>query len=237
MKTANLKSHTTSETNWNIYFQAFTVRTWRKRLSNLNTFLLPIYTGEYIPYLRKQQLAHGGKDDGARCENEKEQDINLSIVKKLQKQLQTKGAEVILTRDGKYDLASANASNRKREDMKKRMEIINADKVDVFLSVHLNSYPNNSVHGAQAFYQKGNAVSETFAKLIQKHFKVLTQTKMSAKPGDYYLLNNAKKIGSLVECGFLSNPEDRSNLKSPSYQEKVAQCLCNSIVEYFDFLL
>ena len=180
---------------------------------------------------------HGGKDDGARCENEKEQDINLSIVKKLQKQLQTKGAEVILTRDGKYDLASANASNRKREDMKKRMEIINADKVDVFLSVHLNSYPNNSVHGAQAFYQKGNAVSETFAKLIQKHFKVLTQTKMSAKPGDYYLLNNAKKIGSLVECGFLSNPEDRSNLKSPSYQEKVAQCLCNSIVEYFDFLL
>ena len=60
---------------------------------------------------------------------------------------------------------------------------------------------------------------------------------MSAKPGDYYLLNNAKKIGSLVECGFLSNPEDRSNLKSHSYQEKVAQCLCNSIVEYFDFLL
>ena len=49
MKTANLKSHTTSEMNWNIYFQAFTVRTWRKRLSNLNTFLTPhIYWGIHI---------------------------------------------------------------------------------------------------------------------------------------------------------------------------------------------
>lgn len=179
---------------------------------------------------------HGGKDDGARCEGEKEQDINLSIVKKLKKQLEKQGASIILTRDGKYDLASANATNRKREDMKKRMEIINQEKTDVFLSVHLNSYPNTSVHGAQAFYQKGNVVSEAFAKVLQKHFKELTETKMTAKSGDYYLLNNAKKIGALVECGFLSNAEDRANLKSEDYQEKVAQSLCDSIIEYFDFL-
>lgn len=179
---------------------------------------------------------HGGKDDGARAGNAKEQEINLKIAKKLETLLKNNGASVTLTRDGAYDLASANATNRKREDMKKRMEIINADQTDLFLSIHLNAYPNTSVKGAQAFYEKDNEVSKVFADIIQKNFKKLTGTNMTSKTGDYYILNNAKKIGSLVECGFLSNDEDRSKLVTDEYQQDIAESLCNSIVEYFSFL-
>lgn len=179
---------------------------------------------------------HGGKDDGARAGNAKEQEINLKIAKKLETLLKNNGANVTLTRTGAYDLASANATNRKKEDMKKRMEIINADKTDLFLSIHLNAYPNTSVKGAQAFYEKDNEVSKVFADIVQKNFKKLTGTNMTSKTGDYYILNNANKIGSLVECGFLSNDEDRSKLVTDEYQQAIAECLCNSIVEYFSFL-
>ena len=92
-----------------------------------------------------------GKDDGARSNEAKEQEINLKIAQKLKKLLEEGGAHVTMTRDGAYDLASEGASNRKREDMKKRIELINQDKTDLFISIHLNSYPNTSVKGAQAF--------------------------------------------------------------------------------------
>ena len=179
---------------------------------------------------------HGGKDDGARSNEAKEQEINLKIAQKLKKLLEEGGAHVTMTRDGAYDLASEGASNRKREDMKKRIELINQDKTDLFISIHLNSYPNTSVKGAQAFYAPKNEVSKVFADIVQKHFRALTQTKMTSKQGDYYILNNAQKIGSLVECGFLSNAEDRAKLITDEYQQKVAQTLYDSILEYFNFL-
>ena len=72
--------------------------------------------------MRKLQSAHGGKDDGARSNEAKEQEINLKIAQKLKKLLEEGGAHVTMTRDGAYDLASEGASNRKREDMKKRTD-------------------------------------------------------------------------------------------------------------------
>lgn len=179
---------------------------------------------------------HGGKDDGARSNEAKEQDINLKIAIKLKKLLEQSGVHVVMTRDGAYDLASDQATNRKKEDMKKRIDIINNEKTDLFISIHLNAYPNTSVKGAQAFYASTNEVSKVFADIIQKHFKSLTNTKMTSKPGDFYILKNANKIGSLVECGFLSNPEDREKLIEDDYQAKVAQTLYDSILEYFNFL-
>lgn len=179
---------------------------------------------------------HGGIDDGARCNEAKEQEINLRITKKLANLLEKNGAKVTLTRNGKYDLASESAKNRKKEDMKKRVEIINREETDLFLSIHLNAYPNTSVKGAVTFYKKDNAVSKVFADKIQKKLKELTNTKMTAKAGDYYILNNSHKIGALVECGFLSNVEDRSLLVTDAYQQKIADVLYASISEYFEII-
>ena len=179
---------------------------------------------------------HGGKDDGAQSGDIKEQAINLNITLYLKELLENAGAKVILTRDGDYDLADDSATNRKREDMKKRMELINAEDVDLFLSIHLNAYPNPSVKGAQAFYEKNNEVSKVFADIVQKYLKELTKTNMTSKVGDYYILNNANKVGALVECGFLSNAEDKAKLVQADYQKQIAQSLFNAIREYFDIL-
>ena len=180
---------------------------------------------------------HGGIDAGAKSGKYKEDEINLSIAKKTKVLLENAGAKVIMTRDGDYDLASKDAKVRKKEDMKKRMEIVNQEDVDLFISIHLNAYPNPNVKGAQAFYQKDNEVARTFAQIMQKHLKILTGTKMTCKQGDYYILNNAKKIGVLVECGFLSNAQDRALLIQEDYQKKLAKTLYEGISEYFNFLI
>lgn len=180
---------------------------------------------------------HGGIDDGARRGNIKEDVINLNITVKLKALLENVGANVILTRNGDHDLAEENSENRKRADMKKRVEIINQEQVDLFLSIHLNSYPNTSVKGAMTFYQKDNEVSKVFAQIVQKHLKALTDTKMSTKIGDYYILNNAKKTGVLIECGFLSNSRDRGLLIDEDYQDKLAKSIYESVFEYLSFLM
>lgn len=179
---------------------------------------------------------HGGKDDGARASGIKEQEINLKIALKLQIHLQEAGAEVTLTRDGDYDLASEGAKNRKREDMKKRVDLINDEANDLFLSIHLNAYPNTNIKGAQAFYEKDNENAHAFADIIQNHLNILTNRELSSKTGDYYILNNTEKVGVLVECGFLSNDQDRANLLQEDYQEKLALLLSDSIKEYLKIM-
>lgn len=179
---------------------------------------------------------HGGKDDGARGEGVKEQDINLAISMKLKSALEAQGAKVILTRDGAYDLASDGAKNRKKEDMRKRVDIINAEPVDLFISVHLNAYANTSIHGAHAFYQKDDMSSMQLAEEIQKEFNLLTGIEKEKKSGDYFILNETNRPGVLVECGFLSNAADREQLCDKGYQTKLADAITRSILSYLHVL-
>ena len=179
---------------------------------------------------------HGGKDEGAQKENVKEAKINLAISLKLKGELEKQGATVVLTRDGAYDLASEGARNRKKEDMKKRVDIINEERVDLFLSIHLNAYPNVAIHGGQVFYQKNNEAAKAFADIIQKRMNDLNQTDKKSKTGDYYILNETKHSGILVECGFLSNDNDRNQLNTDAYQQKIAKLLSDGVCEYLEVL-
>ncbi len=179
---------------------------------------------------------HGGKDEGAQKEKVKEAQINLSISQKLKSELEKLGANVTLTRDGAYDLASEGAQNRKREDMKKRAAMINEDRIDLFISVHLNAYPNVSIHGAQVFYRKKDEASKAFADIIQKRMNTFTQVEKKSKTGDYYILNETTPPGVLVECGFLSNENDRLNLTKDAYQQELAKVLSESVAEYLNVL-
>lgn len=175
---------------------------------------------------------HGGKDEGAMVEGVTEKDINMAIVEKLKALFEKAGASVVLTRKDENDLSSLNASNHKREDMKNRIDIINDEKNDLLLSIHLNSYSNTSVKGAQTFYTKGNLSSEYLAKCIQVQFLDI-DSRMTSKAGDYYLLNNARIPAVLIECGFLSNDEERALLKQSDYQEKVANLIFAGTLNYF----
>lgn len=179
---------------------------------------------------------HGGKDGGANQGDIEEDAINLAITKKLKVLLEDSGANIVMTRVEDVDLASDNADNRKKEDMRARVSYINDDKTDVFISIHLNSFLNTTVQGSQVFYKANDEQAKQFAEMIHEQMKKVTNTKMTIKEGDYYILNESKKLGVLIECGFLSNMEDRNHLVNEDYQYKLAKSIYLGIVQYFSFL-
>lgn len=180
---------------------------------------------------------HGARDAGCSGINTgiKESDINLKITLKLKKYLEDFGFNVVLTRDSDSPLYSQNATNHKREDMEKREEIIKNAKADMVVSIHQNSYPEISQKGAQAFFNPQNANSKTLSESIQKQLKSqLVDARENANSGDYYILNISNSLPvSIVECGFLTNPDEEVLLSSDEYQSKIAYAIMCGIVEYF----
>lgn len=175
---------------------------------------------------------HGGKDDGARYSGVKEQYVNLSLVKEIKTQLEQLGIKVILTRKGNYDLASTASKSRKKEDIKKRVEIINEKEVDLFISVHMNAYIDSSVKGSQIYYKEDNKASFKLANDIHNEMIKITSQDMGVRIGEYYILENSKKVGVLIEAGFLSNRSDRNNLQDKNYLKKLSIQIKKGIIQF-----
>ena len=176
---------------------------------------------------------HGGKDNGACVDNVLEDSINLAISNYLLEELMNAGAYVLASRTNDYDLASMYQKNRKREDLNNRVKYINNSKPDIFISIHLNTYPSNSVSGGQTFYQN-NDKSKALAETIQNNLNKINKKDKKSKKGDYFILNNSKPVGVLVECGFLSNNDEREKLTSEKYQRQIARIIKVGIVDYFN---
>jgi len=175
---------------------------------------------------------HGGIDPGAVSRNgTKEDEINLKIAKKLQAYLEKEGTKVVMTRKTDKGLASS-----KREDMKKRVEIIRNSNADIVVSIHLNMFSQSQYYGAQTFYMKNSEEGKKLAQCIQEQLlRVLDRgNKRQIKSSDQYLILKASSAPSvLVECGFLSNPQEEKLLKTDEYQERVAWAIYSGIVNYF----
>lgn len=176
---------------------------------------------------------HGGKDNGACVNNVLEDSINLAISNYLLEELMNAGAYVLASRTNDYDLASMYQKNRKREDLNNRVKYINNSKPDIFISIHLNTYPSNSVSGGQTFYQN-NDKSKALAETIQNNLNKINKKDKKSKKGDYFILNNSKPVGVLVECGFLSNSDEREKLTSEKYQRQIARIIKAGISDYFN---
>ena len=160
--------------------------------------------------------------------------MNLQISLKLEAELEKNGAIVYLTRYGDYDLAVKNAINRKRSDLSRRANIINASNADIYLSIHLNSDISSTWQGAQAFYDTINEKNEVIAKIMQEQFKKELKTKREYKQiNEHYLYQRVKIPGILLEVGFISNPNERYLLKQESYQEKIATSIKDGLINYF----
>lgn len=176
---------------------------------------------------------HGGKDNGASFNGVLEDEINLKIAGYIIENLLDWGAYVLTSRTNDYDLSDNYDKNKKRHDLINRVNQINKANVDLFVSVHLNSYSSESVKGGQVFYQN-NDKSKMLANIIQDNLNELSSSKdRKIKKGDYYILNESKQTGVLVECGFLSNDNERNLLTKDSYQKKVAKKISIGIIEYF----
>ncbi|MBQ7978026.1 MAG: N-acetylmuramoyl-L-alanine amidase [Clostridia bacterium] len=178
---------------------------------------------------------HGGIDSG--CVGSLgiyERDINLCIAQKLGDFLKTLGIKVVLTRTNQDGLYGTFASGHKKRDMKAREEIIKKANPNLVVSIHLNSYSSPSPHGAQVFYKLNNDISRELGQALQDMFvEQVEGSRKNSMPGDFYILNCTKSAGILVECGFLSNPEEEAKLVTPEYQEKIAYTIMCGVVEYF----
>lgn len=181
---------------------------------------------------------HGGHDPGkvgvTGCY---EKDINMKITAKLKSFLEMEGIEVVLTRDGDYSLCSESDKNKKNTDMKNRMDIIEKNNPVLVVSIHQNSYTSPEIKGAQAFYYPNSGKSRELARVIQERLVATLDTanrrKISANDS-YYLLKNISCPTVIVECGFLSNPQECENLETDYYQEKVAWAIYMGIMQYLN---
>jgi len=175
---------------------------------------------------------HGAEDPGTNYNKIYEKDINLNIALYLEKELGSLGAEVLLTRDGDYDLSKPDATYRKKSDFDNRIKFINESNADLYISIHLNYLSDSSYYGPQIFYTKDN---KDIAENIQNSMNVDLEGDRQIKkiPNDTYMYNKLNISGVLIECGFLSNAKERSLLQTSEYQIKVAKSIAKGIVQYF----
>lgn len=181
---------------------------------------------------------HGGADPGkVGINGALEKDINLQIAGLLKKFLEAEDIKVVMTRTDENGLYDESASNKKVQDMKKRIAIIEEAQPEIVVSIHQNSYHEEYVHGAQVFYYNGSATGKRLAEMIQKRFviNVDPENKREAKANDsYYLLKKTSRPIVIVECGFLSNRQEAERLNSPIYQEKTAWAVHMGILQYLN---
>jgi N-acetylmuramoyl-L-alanine amidase len=181
---------------------------------------------------------HGGSDPGKiGIHGEQEKDINLQIARKLKEKLEKENIEVVMTREKDKDLADDNAQSRKVQDLKRRCELIHQVKPDCAVSIHQNSYPDESVKGAQVFYYQDSLEGKKLGEVIQEKLieEVEPENHRQAKGNrSYYLLKKTDAPLAIVECGFLSNPAEAEKLITEEYQEQVAEAVCKGIVDYLE---
>lgn len=179
---------------------------------------------------------HGGRDDGCSGnQGSKESPINLAISRTLKNYLETLGIRVVMTRNDNNGLYSANAKNYKQSDMEKRIEIINNANPDMVISIHQNSFSDINQCGAQAFYQENDDTSRAFAESVQSQLiSQLDNARSEANFGDYYLLKESGVSAVLVECGYLTNPDEEKKLQTTEYQNRVAYAIMCGVVKYFE---
>lgn len=181
---------------------------------------------------------HGGPDGGAEgADKTAEKDIALVVSKKLRHYMQQSGALVYLTRETDTDLASNETrglSQRKSEDIRNRLQFIHEKKADFFITIHLNAIPSTRWRGAQTFYDSKLDENEHLAKMIQNEivYNLENTTRVALPIHNIYLLKYAEIPGALVEIGFLSNVEERENLKEEQYQQKVASSIYKGVLRY-----
>ncbi|TDT50392.1 N-acetylmuramoyl-L-alanine amidase CwlD [Fonticella tunisiensis] len=180
---------------------------------------------------------HGGRDPGAIGRSGTlEKDVNLKISQKLKGYLEEHGNTVIMIREVDEGLYAETDKNRKSTDMKNRKEIIKEYRADVFISIHLNSFPQSQYYGAQVFYNRDDEKSKRLAKITQEELiKVLDRNNRREEKANntYYILKDNPVPSILVECGFLSNPEEERLLNQEDYQNKIAWAIYCGITRYF----
>ncbi|MBQ9795979.1 MAG: N-acetylmuramoyl-L-alanine amidase [Clostridia bacterium] len=196
--------------------------------------IVEVSSSKYNGFTIVVDAGHGGRDGGSVGVNGTiEKEINLEYALALKEKLVNNGYRVILTRKNDDGLYRITDKNKKMSDMKERFRIIKKANPNLVISIHMNSFQDMSARGATTYYRKGDDSGERCAELIQKSFYEYCGAKQQkGKVGDYYMLNCSYYTSVLIECGFLSNPEEEVLLCTTNYKEKIVEAIHRGILLY-----
>lgn len=180
---------------------------------------------------------HGGNDPGGiGVSGVLEKDVNLSVALFLKANLESQGMEVIMTRDTDKALYSSESStNKKKEDLAKRIEIITETNPDFVLCIHQNIFTDAKYSGAQVFYYQESEESARLAACLQAQLIAGVDpdnTRVPKSNMNYYMLKNSPVPIVIVECGFLTNAEEEAKLGTEEYQRKLAWNIYLGTMQY-----
>ncbi|MEG6567723.1 N-acetylmuramoyl-L-alanine amidase CwlD [Thermoanaerobacterium saccharolyticum] len=202
----------------------------------LLTFLgKTVETVNQIPLMNRIVIidaGHGGSDPGKPGKyGEDEDKLNLKIALKLKDLIEESGGITLMTRED--DTLS---DKDIMKDLKNRVHAGNDVKGDILLSIHLNSFPDPRYKGAQVFYQKNSKEGKLLAELIQDELRKTldpNNDRMAKETSTFYILRHAKMPAVIIECGFMSNPEEERLLNDENYQYKIAWAIYKGVNRYF----
>lgn len=185
---------------------------------------------------------HGGADGGCvSVDGVPEKGINLSIATSAGGLLRVLGYNTVLTREKDesiHDSGVEGLAAQKRSDMENRLALINGGDTAAAVSIHQNQFTDPQYYGAQMFYKADDPESEALAESIRRQItgRLQPENERELKPvGDeLYLIHNAECPAVMVECGFLSNPEEAARLETAEYQQQVAFCVSLGIIKGID---
>lgn len=179
---------------------------------------------------------HGGTDPGMiGVDGLEEKGINLEISMKLSELLKEKGYRVVMTRKEDKGLSDPSASNKKAQDMQRRIAFLEEANPVLTVSIHQNSFSDQNVRGPQVFYYENSVEGKNLSEKIQESMnKSLApeRPRMIKANTSYYLLKRSKGTLVIVECGFLTNSEEAELLKTETYQQKAAEAIAEGIDDY-----
>lgn len=180
---------------------------------------------------------HGGEDGGtSSADGTKEKDLNLIFSKKLEELFKSAGVRTTMTRSEDkllYDPLSDYKGRKKILDAKERIRIVNECENPVFVSIHMNAFPESKYRGLQVYYSKNDPFSADLAEAVQSSVHELIQKDNGRKTKaarDIFLLDRISSPAILIECGFLSNPEEATLLSEEEYQNLLSFVIFYSIL-------
>ena len=181
---------------------------------------------------------HGGNDPGGiGVSGILEKDVNLAVAKFLEADLSQQGIRVVMTREEDKGLYSADADNKKREDLAARIAMITETDPDFVICIHQNSFSDPAYKGAQVFYYKDSAEGASLASFIQDQLIAgvdPSNTREAKSNMNYYMLKHSPAPIVIVECGFLTNEEEEALLGQETYQRKLAWNIHMGIMRYLN---
>lgn len=185
---------------------------------------------------------HGGEDPGAVSDYSgiSEKDINLRIVLEIKKLLEAENYKVMLTREEdrlEYQEDTRNIVQKRKQDLLRRKKMMDESGADIVVSIHLNKFPQTKYYGAQTFFPPNMQQSQKLAMCIQKSIRdnldPTNKREALVKKEPIIILKDCKTTTVVVECGFLSNPEEEKKLQTKEYQDKTAIAVKEGIKAYF----